>query len=100
MSFLESSFSVLELETRAKLLEVVRDMNTLIINVGQYINHLSNSHEILASKVSLLRDELHQYQDGLNRTILNTMNATNSQLEQVRKYLDHNIINATIKDHH
>ena len=96
LSLLESSFSVLELETRTKLLEVMRDMNTLITNVGQYINHLNNSHEILASKVSLLREELYQYQDGLNRTILNTMNATNSQLEQVRKKLNNNIINATI----
>ena len=96
LSFLESSFSVLELETRTKLLEVVRDMNTPITTVGQHINHLNNSHEILASKLSLLREELYQYQDGLNRTILNTMNATNSQLEQVRKELNNNIINATI----
>ena len=95
LSFLESSFSVLELETRTKLLEIVRDINTLITNVGQYINHLNNSHEILASKVSLLREELYQYQDALNKTILNTINATNSQLDQVRKKLN-NIINATI----
>ena len=88
--------SITELETRTKLLEVVRDMNTLITKVGQYINHLNNSHEILASKVSLLREELYQYQDGLNRTILNTINATNSQLEQVRKKLNNNNINATI----
>ena len=96
LSLLESSFSVLELETRAKLLEGVRDVNAVVTNMSQQINHLNNSHEVLASKISLLRDELYQYQDGINRNILNTMNATNSQLEQVRKELDHNIINATI----
>ena len=96
LSLLESSFSVLELETHAKLLEGVRDMNAVVTNVSQQINHLNNSHEVLASKVSLLRDELYQYQDGINRKILNTSNATNSQLEQVRKEFDHNIINATI----
>ena len=96
LSLLESSFSVLELETRAKLFEGVRDVNAVVTNVSQQINHLNNSHEVLASKVNLIRDELYQYQDGINRKILNTTNATNSQLEQVRKDLDHNIINATI----
>ena len=96
LSHLESSFSVLELETRAKLLEGVRDMNAVVTNMSQQINHLNNSHEVLASKVSLLRDELYQYQDDINRKILNTTNATNSQLEQVRKELDRNIINVTI----
>ena len=96
LSLLEGSFSVLELETRAKLLEGVRDVNAVITNMSQQINHLNNSHEVLASKVSLLREELYQYQYGIKGTILNTMNATNSQLDQVRKDLDHNIINATI----
>ena len=95
LSFLESSFGVLELQTRTKLLEVMRDMNALVTNVGQYISHLNNSHEVLASKVSLQRKELYQYQDVINRIILNTTNATNFQLEQVRKELDHNIINDT-----
>ena len=96
LSHLESSFSVLELETRAKLLEGVRDVNAVITNMSQQINHLNNSHEVLDSKVSFLKDELYQYQDDINRTILNIMNSTYSQLDQVRKELDHNIINATI----
>ena len=78
LSLLESSFSVLELETRAKLFEGVRDVNAVVTNVSQQINHLNNSHEVLASKVNLIRDELYQYQDGINRKILNTTNATNS----------------------
>ena len=97
LSFLESSYSVLELETRAKLLEVVRDMNAIISNVSQQINHLNNSHEVLARKVNLLRDELYQYEDGINRTILNNItNATNFQLVQVRKYFEFHITNVTI----
>ena len=53
LTFLESSFSVLELETRTKLLEIVLDVNAVITNVSQQINHLNTSHEVLASKVSL-----------------------------------------------
>ena len=45
LSHLKSSFSVLELDTRIKLLEVVRDMNTVVTNVSQQINHLNNSHD-------------------------------------------------------
>ena len=95
LSYLESSFSVLEVETHTKLLIVVRDMNAVITNVSQQINNLNNSHEMLASKVSLLRDDLYHYKDDINRIILNNTNVTNSQLEQVRKELN-NIIIATI----
>ena len=90
LSLLDSSFSVLELETRTKLLEVMRDMSAVITNVSQQINHLNHSHEVLASKVSLLRDELYHYQIGINKTITNT---TNSQLEQVSKEFEHRITN-------
>ena len=96
LSFLICSFSSLGLETRTKLLEGVRDVNAVITNVSQQINHLNNSHEVLVRKLSYLRDELYQYQDGTNRTIQNITNVTNSQLEQVRKELDHNMINAAI----
>ena len=47
LSFLDSSFSALEQEMCTKLLEVVRDVNALITNVGQYINHSNSSHEML-----------------------------------------------------
>ena len=96
LSYLESSCSVLELETRTKLLEVMRDMNAVITNVSQQINHLNNSHEVLASKVSLLREELYHYQDDINRTILNIANTSNSQLEQVSKEFGYHINNVTI----
>ena len=60
LSFLKSSFSVLELERRTKLLEVVKIMNTVITNVSQQIKYLNISHEVLTSKVSsLLREELY-----------------------------------------
>ena len=54
------------------------------------------THEVLASKVSLLTDELYQYQDDINRTILNITNVTNSQLELVSKEFEHHIANVTI----
>ena len=71
LSYLEISFSVLELETRTKLLEVVKDMNAVVTNMSQQINHLSDYHEVL-------------------------VNATNYKLEQVRKEFEFHIINVTI----
>ena len=78
LSYIESSFSVQEVETHTKLLKVVRDMNAVVTNVSQQINHLNNSHEVLASKVSLLRDDLFHYQNDINRIILNITNAIDS----------------------
>ena len=96
LSLLESSFRVLEVKTRTKLLEVVRDMNAVITNVCQQINYLNNSHEVLARKVSLLRDELCHCQESFNIAILNTSNVTISRLEHLRKDFEFSILNVTI----
>ena len=75
--------------------KATRETSAVLFDLSSQIALINMSQNILTGSVNVLKDEIEEYQNRFNSTVLSISNDTVSLVEQARKECEFHVINVT-----